>query len=110
MKLSLFQKFRQGDIIIKMKFIPLEKKVLTTDAKQYCESKGKKLSDYKMVGVHYVGRNARDITDSFFKAVPNIEVVVSYKPPFVGGDASPNHWGERIIIAAGTALVPKKKK
>ncbi len=108
MKLSLFQKFRQGDIIIKMKFIPLERKVLTISAEDYCKSIGKTLGGYKMVGVHYVGRNVREIPDYFFNTIHDAEVVVGYKLEVDG--ASPDRWGERIIIAAGTALIPKKKK
>lgn len=91
-----------------MKSLPLERKVLTVSARDYCKSKGKKLKDYQMVGVHYIGNSVREIPNYFFDEVPNAEVVVKYHPPTDNG--SNGNLNKKVIFASGTALIPKKKK
>ena len=91
-----------------MTSLPLERRVLTISAREYCESKGKNLKNYKTVGVHYVGENIKEVPDYFFKTVPDAEIIVSYHLLVDG--ASLYRYGKDVIYATGIALVPRKKK
>ena len=62
-------------------------KILTISAKEYCESVGKNLSDYELIGVHK--------TMSYDNIPKGTEIIVGYIP------------GNYQVV--GTALVPKKK-
>jgi len=79
---------------------PLEK-ILTVSPRDYCESVGKKLSDYEMRGVHCLFNNrdeTRQVYRAFAEKVPLIaEVIVGYTI------VAAHHW-EYVI---GTALIPR---
>ena len=80
----------------KPRLFPLEK-ILTVSARDYCESVERRLSDYRLVGVHA----EEDYLSEFQKKVPReTEVVVEYVY------ASKGNCG-RI---SGTALIPKPKE
>lgn len=68
-------------------------KILTISAKEYCESLGKNLSDYELVGV--IGLGSRYI--SYDDIPKETEIIVGY----IGVG--------RTFREAGTALIPKKK-
>ncbi len=72
------------------KMFPLEK-ILTANARDYCESVGKALSEYEMRGITNV------YIDNFRRMVPReAKVVVDYRQ--TGRD-----------YVSGTALIPKQK-
>ena len=74
---------------------PLEK-ILTVSARDYCESVGKRLSDYEMRGVY--GEQNYGIKDFANKVPTDTEIVVDHRPikehPY------------RIVLY-GIALIPK---
>ena len=77
---------------------PLEK-ILIVSARDYCESVGMKLSDYKMRGVH---QECFSKLESFAGNVPpNTEVVVDYVFKIIN---------KSYLSASGTALIPKPPK
>ena len=69
-------------------------KILTISAIEYCESVGKQLTDYELVGVHAIA-----LTN---EAVPiGTEVIAGYRLVYGGGKWSWEY---------GTALVPREKR
>lgn len=86
------------------KEFPLEK-ILTISAREYCEMHGKKLRDFKAVGVHYRGYAPEHMeAESINDIVPRgTEVVVNYS-------ASISRQGCNFAyFEHGTALIPKKR-
>jgi len=73
-----------------------EEKILTISAGNYCESVGKKLSDYRLVGVGAMNGKFR------FKIPAGTEVIVDYRVT-IDGDAFFGTSG----YEAGTALILK---
>lgn len=91
---------------------PLEK-ILTISAREYCESKGKNLSDYEMFGVHAQGYDIRAVSEIFCNQAGNAEVVVNYqfiRHSVPTKNTKQQETEQEIMIAAGTALIPKKRK
>ncbi len=90
---------------------PLEK-ILNCTPTEYCTQVEKKLSDYKLVGVHKTIEYSSQemIIDAFRKSVPsNAEVVVNYKSHYAVSESYfIFHFGCKIRAAEGIALVPKK--
>ena len=81
---------------------PLEK-ILTVNARDYCESVGKKLSDYEMRGVHT--KSFKELESFAMNVPPNTEVVVDYM------SITTNYSTEYYQLnASGTALIPKPPK
>ena len=71
-----------------------QEKILTISAKEYCESLGKNLSDYEVIGIR--GDSSRIVAKLHYDDVPKeTEVVVGYT---LGNSQ-----------VAGTALVLRKK-
>lgn len=79
---------------------PLEK-ILTVSARDYCESVGNNLGDYKLVGIHIHSGNSKYMAqDVFRERIPTgTEVIVSYQIAYVGFNFS--------VDVSGTALIPK---
>jgi len=72
-----------------------EEKILTISAKEYCDSIGKQLSDYDLVGIH---------TKNIELGVPEgAEVVVCYRLGYAATNRYTYSW------YYGTALIPKEK-
>lgn len=101
----------------KKKIFPLDK-ILTISANEYCENKGKKLTDYELKGIHhmwdYVYKELSETipdkaVEGFAKVVPSdAEIVVKYTPHGYG-DLKENIFHNRLTMgASGTALIPKK--
>lgn len=84
---------------------PLEK-ILTVSARDYCESMGKRLSNYELRGVHVQG----DLLFKRFRnAVPtNAEVVVDYKMETSIAITDDLKYMSRY--AFGTALIPRPEE
>src|SRR3989344_3859633 len=90
---------KQGEVEPEVRVFPLEN-LLTVSARDYCESVGKKLSDYEMRGVHREGFSE---LKNFAKMVPeNAEVVVDYV--FIRSSNTGNY-----MNASGTALIPNEE-
>ena len=84
------------------------RKILTIDARLYCESVGKPISDFKLHGVHsgLEGEFKADLLSNFAKRVPmEAEVVVAYRASMVysGGTSRIYNYG----MTTGVALIPK---
>ncbi len=80
------------------KSFPLEK-ILTMNARDYCDSKDKTLRDYEIVGVH--GNINGDVKDFVNKIPKDTEIVVDYR-------SIQEHTFK--IRLYGTALIPKAKQ
>lgn len=87
-------------------------KILTVSAGEYCKSKGKKLSDYEMIGVHSEGHTPQMVAEHLGNQTNNdAEVIVNYQ--FMQYSVPNKNYPsteQQMIIASGTALVPKIKK
>lgn len=94
---------------------PLEK-ILTISAGDYCESVGKSIRDYQVVGVHIVGfeqalwsKSGNSLTGfkvqkGFLESIPNnAEVIIGYFHSLGGANT-----GAIYAYACGTALIPKE--
>ena len=85
--------------------IKLEK-ILPMRAKDWCESQGRKLLDYTLVGVHYSTTRREDLIVCLAKKVPkNAVIVTDYKfsnSISISMDDE-KYWGQ----ATGVALIPK---
>ncbi|MEK6900217.1 MAG: hypothetical protein AABX05_03775 [Nanoarchaeota archaeon] len=91
---------KQAEVLADGPF-PLER-ILTVSARDYCESAGKKLSDYEMIGVHgtaFLDCGKYSQLDFTNKIPRDTEVIVDYKFLPVGS----NH----TLSVSGTALIPK---
>ncbi len=91
---------------MRYKVFPLEK-ILSVSAEEYCKSNGKSLKEYKMIGVHLVGKNVKELSEHIPFIAPNAEVIVNYQFMFSNYLKINDYY--QLIIATGTALVPKKK-
>ena len=81
--------------------------VLTSSARDYVESIGKKLSDYDMKEVHanYTGYWGNIDCRELLKYIPNLsEVIVDFISTSYATTFSPP-----VISCSGTALIPKRK-
>ena len=92
-----------------MESYPLEK-ILTVSASEYCESVGKKMSDYKLVGVHAFADAHHMTFPAFAKNIPTeAEVVVNYR--LVIRTTRVAFIFESVYkYPSGTALIPKDKE
>lgn len=72
-----------------------ESKILTISARDYVESKGKKLQDYDMIGASGVSVPSCT-SERVWKVPKGSEAVVDCKP-------------KNVYVEIGTALVPKDK-
>ncbi len=93
-------------------------RILTVSADSYMQSTGKAPTEYKMVGVHYLGRTDRPV-ESLAQHVPTeAEVVVDYTLNIMqhtyqyttyGSLCSENkHWVPALVAVDGTVLIPRE--
>jgi hypothetical protein len=85
--------------------------VVSSSARDWCESEGKNLAHYMMVGVNFTSsaRNPEDALIHFTWEIPeNAEVVTDFRSAAsVSNATEKSTFGMYAYILSGTALIPK---
>jgi hypothetical protein len=85
--------------------------VVSSSARDWCESEGKNLAHYKMVGVNFTSsaRFAPEALTHFTREIPeNAEVVTDFRSAAsVSNATAQSTFGMYVYIMSGTALIPR---